>query len=915
MAEANELNAEAVGKWLTEHPDFAQKWFAENGTEDMVRSWSENPRFKDTFEGLCVMSRNKSRSGVGAAGKGASTLELNSIIEQSGTPMNGNSRQISIEGLDYKDVLLDLAKDIGSELDLRSLLYKILNNVCLLLKADRCSLFLMDATGQYLVSKVFDVTAETRKDDIESKQEIRVKVGQGIIGYSAETGEIVNIADAYEDNRFNREVDKSTGYKTKSILCVPIKNIKNEIIGVSQAVNTSKKEGCFTQKDEEIFSLYLSFCAIAIRNAQLFEYTVAACEHNEILLHLTRSIFSEVKMEVILKKIMRHAVTLVSCERCSIFMVDKDSNELYSTVFDLTDDEDGKEDEPDKEKKDKEKEIRFPIGRGIAGAVAQTGNSEIILDPYGDSRFNSDIDKETGFLTRNILCMPIRNKANDIVGVAQLVNKIGEAGFSKEDENLFKSFAIFCGIGMHNAKLYEEVFQSMMRQKIALSILSYHTVAKQEDVQRVLDNHIPSASELKIIDFGFSARSLDYDGTILAIFTMCREMGFMDRYHIPERRLAQFTLTVRNNYRDVLYHNWMHAFSVAHCMFVCIMKGQLVNYLPQRECLALFFACLCHDLDHRGTNNSYQVETANPIACLYSTSTMEHHHFDHSIFILNAEGNNIFANIPSSEYDVIIQVMEHAILATDLALYFKNRASFDKVTETGTYSQNNGDNRALLRGMLMTACDVSAITKPWIQQRRIAEIVYSEFFEQGDLEKETLGKQPPAMMDRSKQNELPKMQLGFIDFICLPVYKALAKFDRGLSGMHEGVVNNRQHWEKLSQKPIYLSVDEDPDFMDMVKATKILAGTIEGNVEEADAYVRANQKTMGRKITTASTKKLTHNMEPLGESGSLVDPRPKKSQEVGGERKITSGVARAHDRVLEDSVSSSNKQSSTCTIL
>lgn len=73
--------------------------------------------------------------------------------------------------------------------------------------------------------------------------------------------------------------------------------------------------------------------------------------------------------------------------------------------------------------------------------------------------------------------------------------------------------------------------------------------------------------------------------------------------------------------------------------------------------------------------------------------------------------------------------------------------------------------------MMMTACDVSAITKPWPVQKKVAEMIYSEFFEQGDLEKETLKIKPIDIMNREKKDELPTMQVGFINTICLPVYQ------------------------------------------------------------------------------------------------------------------------------------------------
>lgn len=77
-------------------------------------------------------------------------------------------------------------------------------------------------------------------------------------------------------------------------------------------------------------------------------------------------------------------------------------------------------------------------------------------------------------------------------------------------------------------------------------------------------------------------------------------------------------------------------------MFAMMKTGKMERFVTDLEILGLLVACLCHDLDHRGTNNSFQTKTTSPLAILYTTSTMEHHHFDQCIMILSSEGNNIF---------------------------------------------------------------------------------------------------------------------------------------------------------------------------------------------------------------------------------------------------------------------------------
>lgn len=224
--------------------------------------------------------------------------------------------------------------------------------------------------------------------------------------------------------------------------------------------------------------------------------------------------------------------------------------------------------------------------------------------------------------------------------------------------------------------------------------------------------------------------------------------------------------------------------------------------LGELETLALLIACLCHDLDHRGTNNSFQIKSASPLAELYSTSTMEHHHFDQCVMILNSQGNQILANLSPSEYSRVIALLKEAILATDLANYFRKRESFFKLVNGNKFDwRHNQEHRSLLRCMLMTACDVAAITKPWRVQKIVAGLVMSEFYQQGDIERQELNLEPSDMMNRDKMSKLPDMQIDFIDSICAPIYTAFAKlFPRELACLLDGCLANRDRWLMLAKR-------------------------------------------------------------------------------------------------------------------
>ncbi|SEU26254.1 GAF and HD-GYP domain-containing protein [Stigmatella erecta] len=156
--------------------------------------------------------------------------------------------------------LLDVAKAMSAERDLDLLLPLILYEASKVVEADRCSLFIMDRERNELWSKVAQ----------GSKNEIRLPVGSGIAGQVASTGAVINIPDAYADERFNRSFDTSSGYHTQTILCVPMRDASGEVTGVIQALN--KRNGrIFDAEDEELLLALGANAAGAIENALLHE--------------------------------------------------------------------------------------------------------------------------------------------------------------------------------------------------------------------------------------------------------------------------------------------------------------------------------------------------------------------------------------------------------------------------------------------------------------------------------------------------------------------------------------------------------------------------------------------------------------------------------------------------------------------
>jgi HD-GYP domain-containing protein (c-di-GMP phosphodiesterase class II) len=185
---------------------------------------------------------------------------MNGALEIEAAPA-GDERSVFARRIERLTSLLDLARRLAAAPDIESLLRMIVDDAGTLVDADRCSLFLVDRDRGEVWSKIAHGIEEP---------ELRFPLGQGITGYAAVSGEVLNVADAYADPRFNRAVDSSTGYMTKSMLVVPMRRAKNgDVLGLLLALN--KKSGSFTPEDEEMLSSVGAQAAAAIENAFLRE--------------------------------------------------------------------------------------------------------------------------------------------------------------------------------------------------------------------------------------------------------------------------------------------------------------------------------------------------------------------------------------------------------------------------------------------------------------------------------------------------------------------------------------------------------------------------------------------------------------------------------------------------------------------
>ncbi|XP_005105678.3 dual 3',5'-cyclic-AMP and -GMP phosphodiesterase 11A [Aplysia californica] len=340
-----------------------------------------------------------------------------------------------------------------------------------------------------------------------------------------------------------------------------------------------------------MLATYLTFCGIGIHNAQIFDAYSKEYERNRVLLEVVHDLFTEqTSVDNVVVKIMQRAQSLLKCERCSLMLRDKDgaSENSFDKVFDLAcpvknghsggrrrplsrgDTLTLNGQHPVSVKLSSEKDNHMKVTSKIAELVLLTGETINITDASRDPRLEHETENVKGIHTRSVLCKPVRNRHFQIIGVAQVVNRIDGLPFDDHDDQLFEAFAIFCGLGINNCQLYEQVSLAAARQAVALEVLSYHAAVPHEDVAWLKQQDIPEEVELKLQELTFNDFSLDRDQMMTATMRMFNDLGLIRKFRIDNETLCRWILTVRKNYRNIAYHNWRHAFNVCQVMFAIL---------------------------------------------------------------------------------------------------------------------------------------------------------------------------------------------------------------------------------------------------------------------------------------------------------------------------------------------------------
>ena len=319
--------------------------------------------------------------------------------------------------------VMAIGAEISNVRDVDALLRLVMDRLTKLLSAEASSLFVVDEARGELWSRVIKGSA---------LKDIRMPVSQGIAGHVVTTARSLNVSDAYADPRFNSDVDKKSGFKTRSIIAVPLKHMSGRILGVVEVLDPRPNR--FRPDDLVIVEAVAAHIAGVLDNMLLMEQLRAqndkltqttnalreAVQDLDVLYEVERSVSSAEERTDLLDRILQKAMGVMGAGAGSILLLEDERDSLFFRNV-------------AGEKSDALVLMPLRAGQGIAGYVAASGKSVRVAKADDSEHYDKSVAKKLGVSVGSVLCVPIVGEGT-VLGSLELLNKVPE--FTPTDERL-----------------------------------------------------------------------------------------------------------------------------------------------------------------------------------------------------------------------------------------------------------------------------------------------------------------------------------------------------------------------------------------------------------------------------------------------------------------------------------------------
>ncbi|KAJ8723529.1 hypothetical protein PYW08_003441 [Mythimna loreyi] len=636
----------------------------------------------------------------------------------------------------------------------------------------------------YMVDKMKNEIVLMHPDtDNPARHEVNMPICEGktAAAHVASTKEFLLLDDVQRDRRFS---DGLRWIDAKVALCMPVVKPDGECYAVLELYRTFAK----TYDDNVVYTVVSVACwaGAAVHQAQARVILQKTAHLNSELRTLLQNYFCDLaSIDTMLTDMLAVVKSFIGAMRSSFYIIDKDhiGDMLQADMWD-----DGWSNEKTTMPRKKLK-VNLSYEQTPAGYVARNGETINVRDAYKDPRFAKEIDPTTGTVVRSCLVSPITDK-NGVIGVVQLTNKTSATPFDSDDELIFSVFVSYCSLIVHFYNMQQKMIYHANLNRVYFELTGLHLKPCKHDLEELIEasNVVVPPQNFKTFDYHISESSKeDMPGLVWVMFSET----FAQPRNFDRLPISDFILTVLGSYRNNPYHNAEHAFCFTHTMYLILINN--VGYFDLHETIGLMLSGLCHDLDHPGFNNNFLTLVKHPLAAMYKTSALEHHHYFLAKKMI--EDKKLLARFPPEFQERIMEEIKYDILCTDLAVYFQIRAQLTPLLADHIFDWTDVAHRKMLKGILMTTSDLSGCCKPFGVSKAIAESVYQEFYEQGDRER-AMGYTPLSMMDRRRSINQPAEQIQFLSVVVLPCLLLLQNVFPNTNPLTDNCRKTQEAWHE-----------------------------------------------------------------------------------------------------------------------
>jgi GAF domain-containing protein len=633
--------------------------------------------------------------------------------------------------------LLMVAQELSSVLDTNQLIRKIILSAQSFVSADRCSLFLVDKVRGGLWSLVASGAGDR----------IYIPAGAGIAGYVAQTGQILNIPDAYQDSRFNPAHDKATGYRTKSVLCVPIMDNRGSPLGCTQMIN-KVGGGEFTTEDADLMSAFNVFCGIALSNAQLYDNATQSKKKITTLLEMTMQLAGSDPFDKVLQSLSKSVCDLLDCDHC--WIADISHVRHVYRVFGAR----------------SELAIELSVMRGVLGFVAMTGAELRVSDPRSDQRYEASTFLRSDEMT-GMIGLPVRNEKGEIIGSVIAVNKRGIPTFTNDDLEQLRAFAM-------------------------LLTLAFGRKTPDVDTDPLIVENITLREMLmaEVGSFCFSAFEISENNQIRILIHFLNELGITREFSISPFTSLSFMKAVCSAYNHVPFRNWSRAVDMAQFLFFEIQTAAMTSIMTKLELFAVVVAAICHSIGYISPTVTPIRRTAlhilhrgqPPAETAYCTRAVQ---------LMGLPNCNILQNIDPKGQQSFWEIVVGCILVLNSTQRSEFIHDLNHKLRSETIDLGKPTSRVDVLKVMLIAADFARVIRPFSHSDPWSKL-FSEEVLDSTIGENVLGPDLPVA-------KLAKREADFASRDVKPVVLLLEKVVPGLSLVKDQFESNLRKWSQIAE--------------------------------------------------------------------------------------------------------------------